>query len=223
MIDIERRDRVRRWTRRAELVRRPSDQPENLEHGRWVVVTDRYKRVAPSLALLITGPDLIDAFGTMTEWWTTHDDRCHERDELTVLDLADVLGEAIGLLANIRAGRYRPGGDQTSILRVHRTACLANQVPCRDRLATDVTDVLDAIVHIDWQIAESEADLVALVRERLPNLVRAIALAAAIELAREPGWEPNTAGIPHPWLKRERRHLLGVRAELEGGESPPQA
>ena len=217
MPDLDRRERMRRWTRRADLTRKPDDRPQQLEPGRWVVVADQFGYHPRHLAMISDGPVQVMEPWPQDDLWDLHDGSRRPRAELTLLDVADVLGEAIVLLQDIRCARYRPGGDQTAILRVHRTACLARGVPCRHLLSIDALVDLDAVMYLDEQIATAEGELVSLLRERLPNLARALAGAALLALAAEPGWAPNTAGVAHPWLERSRRHAAGELASDPSG------
>lgn len=213
VIERERRDRVRRWTRRAELTYQGNEQA--LAVGRWVVVADRYQAAPVELALIADGPHVVDGYRGPEEMWELHDQIMRYRDELTLLDLPEVIGEAIALMRDIRCGRYRLNGDQTAILRVHRSACLAAKVPRRDLDEQNIA-LLDTVVLVDREVAAAEAELATLIRERVPNLIRAIAGAAILELAREPGWVPNTSGIVHPWYGRAARHCARDRS----GQTP---
>lgn len=197
MIDLDRRDRVRRWMRRADLTYRGVESQE-IEIGRWVVVTDQFRSGAPVLSKITDGP--IRVCGDEVARWVTHDGVTRRGEDLVLLDLADVLGEAIVLADDIRSARYRPGGDQTSILRVHRAACMSRRVTDLGRISDGDLRLLRDLVAIDRRIAELEHELVDLLRVRLPNLARALAFVGMIELARLPGWEPNTVGVPHPGL-----------------------
>lgn len=169
------RERVRRWSKRADLTRPTHRQPVI---GDWVVVL-RGDRL-PEVLLQVVGDGGFDG-----EWkWETHDGATHPAANLVVLDVADVLREGAELLADIRHGRYRMHGDQTGILRAHRAACLARSVVGRVLLGADALTTLDALVYLDGQIAAAEDAWRTFVHHGLPNLLASLAIAGALHQAR---------------------------------------
>lgn len=120
--------------------------------------------------------------------WALHDGTLRASADLTVLDVADVLREGTVLLADIRRGRYRVRGDQTRILRVHRSACLARSVRSQEQLGDDARSELDALICLDERIAATENAWRDFVRRGLPNLVAGLVLAGALHRARCERW-----------------------------------
>lgn len=175
--DRERRDRVRRWTKRAELGRRADGDECQLEIGCWAVVVREDTAVGLALVTSVPMPD-----ATGTELVVLHDGTALRADDLVAIDLAGVLVEGAELLRDIRRGRYAIRGDQTGILRVHRAACLARAVD-RALIDRDSSDILDALVHLDSELAASEEALRDLLLDGLPNLVASLCLGAALALA----------------------------------------
>jgi len=198
----DRISRVRRWTRRAELVH-PVDgeKRDPITIGCWVVVADVNYTSPLELARAIDGPEYVHQDGhAIGEVWTLHDGRKRHRGDLTALDLVGVLEEGATLLADVRCGRYSTRGDQTGILRVHRAACLARRLLDLGGMRTspEEHDQLEALVHLDQEIAGAEAALRDLVVRMLPNLARSLWVVGACEAARAPGWQPGDPTFPNP-------------------------
>ena len=171
-------------------------KPDPNEVGCWVVVLDRHIDVPLELSQVCEGPHhrhMDDE--TIGRYWRLHDGAWRSELDLPRIDLAGMLTEATGTLAAIRRGS-RPMDHDATILRVHRAACLA-----RRALASPLADrtVLESVVAVDFALADTERAWGEMVRTRIPNLIRAIAAAAALELARAgQSWSPNVNGRPHP-------------------------
>jgi hypothetical protein len=204
--------RRRRDSRRAHLVHHQSNGARpTITPGCWVVVGAVGYEIPLALALVAAGPEFVhEDDHAIDEIWTLHDGTRRHRADLTVLDIADVLEEGTDLLGDIRGGRYQPRSDDVGLLRVHRAACLALKVTALDALGPEARALLDAVVNLDAAIADAEIAWRDLIRVRIPNLLNSLRIAGALELAREPGWTPNTAGISHPGWPGSRDEQGGI-------------
>lgn len=167
----------------------------------WAIAQDRDLLSKPQIVLVREGPEYTHMNGhALGEIWKLHDGSRRPGTELTALDLADVLEQAIGLLRDLRFCRRVEEGD---IVRVHRASCLARTSP-RNGMADHEEAALDAVVALDWAIAEVEAARAVCFRDRLPNLARSLHWAGALTLAgSDPAWVPGDPRRPHPrWRSR---------------------
>lgn len=167
----------------------------------WAIASDDHLLRKPEIVLVREGPEYTHLNGhALGEIWTLHDGSRRPGAELTPLDLADVLEQAVGLLRDVRLCRRFQDAD---ILRVHRASCLAQSSP-RAGMTDHEEAALDALVALDWAIAEVEAARAECFRSRLPNLVKSLHWAGVLALAgSEPAWVPGDPYHPHPrWRSR---------------------
>lgn len=179
-----------------ELVHHASDgRRPTLKPGCWAVVSDPSLERPLALGLVSAGPHYQHEDGhAIAAFWQLHDGSWRSTSSLTRLDLAGVLEDATAALAAIRRGQ-NPETRGDAVLRTHRAACLARRA--LPQIAGDAAAQLEALIALDVALADLEQAWRDMVRTRLPNLARALAAAAACELARLPGWTPGE-GRPHP-------------------------
>ncbi len=193
--------------------------------GSWVVVAaeeDLAGGFGISLAKAVEGPSYTHVDGHCVQAvWRLHDGREIPQLRLTAVEISELLESATDALRWLRNGVH-PDRILPEMLRAHRAGSLARRAleadgdPGRDPgiawLTEDDRCALRAMVSISGAIAELEIAWREMVRSRLPNLVRSLWLAGALEISRRAGgdltggtpgispaaWQPNTEGMPHP-------------------------
>lgn len=197
--------------------------------GSWVVVTaDEDLAGAPgiTLAKAVEGPSYTHVDGHCVQAvWRLHDGREIPQLRLTAVEISELLESATDALRWLRNGVH-PDRIPAEMLRAHRAGSLARRAleadgdPGISRLTEDDRCALRAMSAVSGAIAELEISWREMVRSRLPNLVRSLWLAGALEISRRAGgdltagvceisgispeispgaaWEPNTEGRPHP-------------------------
>lgn len=201
--------------------------------GSWVVVPDGELASSPgiSLALVVSGPSYQHADGVAIQAvWRLHDGRDVPQLRLTAVNLAELLESATDVLRWLRNGVH-PARIQSEMVRAHRAASLAWRTyqvafgfeaspggadAARNAVQLDAEDlhVLRSMVSTSAVIADLESAWYEMLRSRLPNLVRSLYWAGALEISRRSfeispvappeifpylgEWKPNTAGVPHP-------------------------
>lgn len=183
------------------LVRDPGDKPDPITVGCWVVVSDHDLERPLGLDIAVDGPEYVHANGhAIGEVWTLAGGERRSADDLTALDMADVISDGASLLGEIRGGRFLVDRE-ARILRVHRAACLARRAIPRFGLGPtqiDASHELASLVALDHAIADLEIAWRDLVHVRLHNLVKALSCAGALWLSNSPGWVPGFRDRPHP-------------------------
>lgn len=193
--------------------------------GSWVVVPEGELASSPgiSLALVVSGPSYQHADGVAIQAvWRLHDGREVPQLRLTAVDMAELLESATDALRWLRNGVH-PDRILPEMLRAHRAGSLARRAlgqggdlmrdpgishgrdPGISRLGEDDRLTLQSLVEVSAAIADLEQAWREMVRSRLPNLVRSLWLAGALEISRRANreisaWESNTWGEPHPLI-----------------------
>lgn len=204
--------------------------------GSWVVVAaeDLAGGAGISLAKVVGGPSYTHAEGVAIQAvWLLHDGREIPQLRLTAVELSELLDSATDTLRWLRNGVH-PDRIMAEILRAHRSAALARRtldetvrhpataVEAGRRIWLEEDDLarLRALVSVSRAIAELDDAWREMVRSRLPNLVRSLYLAGALEISRRSGgsfvgWEPGL-GEPHPAFARlapaDLAAMQGMRA-----------
>ncbi len=192
--------------------------------GSWVAVApeDLSAGSGISLAKVVRGPNYTHAEGVAIQaLWFLHDGREIPELRLTAVDLAELIDHAADVLRWLRNGVH-PDRLAAEMLRAHRAAALArralgDQPRHESAVELDPADIhkLRKLLQLSGVISELEIAWREMVRSRLPNLVRSLYLAGALEISRRAGrdlvfgsipverpgeWMPNTEGRPHPMI-----------------------
>jgi hypothetical protein len=146
-----------------------------------------------SLAKVVDGPNYTHVDGHCVQAvWRLHDGREIPQLRLTAVGISELLESATDALRWLRNGVH-PDRILPEMLRAHRAGSLARRTleadgdPGISRLSEDDRCALRAMVSVSGAISELEISWREMVRSRLPNLVRSLYLAGALEISRRAG------------------------------------